>query len=107
MFGLVTEKWVILRECKSIYPPCFKKWLNYMGSCLHLEEIQNNLMASFIRSGTLSQNILGRRNHNLGTDCLVKFLFCIYTLGLCCPSLQWTCLDPLMFWHLGLLRLNL
>lgn len=95
MFGLVTEKWVILRECKSISPPCFKKWLNYMGSCLHLEEIQNNLMASFIRSGTLSQNILGRRNHNLGTDCLVKFLFCIYTLDFAVLACSGPALIPL------------
>ena len=34
MFGMVIAKRVILTEWKSASPPCFKRWLNYMVSCL-------------------------------------------------------------------------
>lgn len=43
MFGMVIAKRVILREWKSASPPCFKKWLNDMVSCIYLEEIRYTL----------------------------------------------------------------
>lgn len=43
MFGMVIAKRVILRECKSVSPPCFKKWLNDIVSCTYLEEIRCTL----------------------------------------------------------------
>lgn len=35
MFGMVAAKRVILRDWKSVSPPCFKKWLNDMVSCIY------------------------------------------------------------------------
>uniref|UniRef100_A0A671XVP2 Reverse transcriptase domain-containing protein n=1 Tax=Sparus aurata TaxID=8175 RepID=A0A671XVP2_SPAAU len=43
MFGMVVAKRVILRDWKSASPPCFKKWLNDMVSCIYLEEIRYTL----------------------------------------------------------------
>lgn len=43
MFGMVIAKRVILREWKSASPPCFRKWLNDMVSCVYLEEIRYTL----------------------------------------------------------------
>ena len=43
MFGMVVAKPVILRDWKSASPPCFKKWLNDMISCIYLEEIRFTL----------------------------------------------------------------
>ena len=43
MFGMVVAKRVILRDWKSVSPPCYKKWLNDMVSCIYLEEIRYTL----------------------------------------------------------------
>ena len=39
MVCMVIAEWVILRECKSLLPSCFKKWLNNLVSCIYLEEV--------------------------------------------------------------------
>ena len=42
-FGMIVAKRVVLREWKSVSPPCYKKWLNDMVSCIYLEEIRYTL----------------------------------------------------------------
>lgn len=46
MFGMIIAKRVILKEWKSAAPPCFKRWLNDMVSCLYLEEVRFSLSTS-------------------------------------------------------------
>ena len=68
MFGMVIAKRVILRKWKSVSPPCYKKWLNDMVSCLYLEEIRytlSNNSAKFLKIwGPFIDYIRRERCHN-------------------------------------------
>jgi len=109
MFGSVVAKRVILREWKSSTPPCFKKWLNDMVSCIYLEEIWYSLSDSYHKfldmwgpfNGYIQSNGLKWLSWPFGS--VFVFLLSLSSLFhfhplliLCCFMLH--CLDHIVSW---------
>lgn len=59
MFGTVISKWDTLREPKSLLPPCFRKWLSDLVSCLCLEEVWYTFSNGHAKFSKLRGPIIG------------------------------------------------